>query len=64
MAEIELAILARQCLNCRLATLEEVSHEVDAWQNARNQVQATINRRFTATDAHLKLKRLYPLIDV
>lgn len=64
MAEIELAVLARQCLHRRLATLEKVSQEVQAWQDERNQAQATINWRFTAEDARIKLKRLYPLIDV
>jgi len=64
MAEIELSVLARQCLNRRLATLEEVAQEVQAWQEERNQAQATINWRFTAKDARIKLKRLYPSIDV
>lgn len=64
MAEIELSVLARQCLNRRLATLEEVSQQVRAWQDERNQAQAMINWRFTATDARIKLKRLYPSIEV
>ena len=63
MAEIELSVLARQCLNRRLATLEEVSQQVQAWQEERNQVQVTINWRFTAADARIKLKRLYPTIE-
>lgn len=64
MAEIELSVLARQCLNRRLSTLEEVSQQVDAWQQERNHAQATINWRFTAADARIKLKRLYPTIEV
>lgn len=63
MAEIELSVLARQCLNRRLATLEEVSQEVAAWQRERNQAQTIINWRFTAADARIKLKRLYPSIE-
>lgn len=63
-AEIELSVLARQCLHRRLAILEEVSQEVAAWQQERNQAQATIHRRFTAADARIKLKRLYPSIEV
>ncbi|HEU5374076.1 MAG TPA: IS630 family transposase [Ktedonobacteraceae bacterium] len=63
MAEIELSVLARQCLNRRLGTLEEVSQQVQAWQEERNQLQATINWRFTAADARIKLKRLYPIIE-
>ena len=64
MAEIELSVLARQCLHRRLATLEEVAQEVQVWQQERNQAQATINWRFTAADARIKLKRLYPSIEV
>ena len=63
MAEIELSVLARQCLHRRLATIEEVRKQVDAWQHARNQEKVTINWRFTAKDARIKLKRLYPLIE-
>ncbi|HEU5378934.1 MAG TPA: transposase [Ktedonobacteraceae bacterium] len=63
-AEIELSVLARQCLHRRLAILEEVSQEVAAWQQERNQAQATIHWRFTAADARIKLKRLYPSIEV
>lgn len=63
MAEIELSVLARQCLNRRLATLQEVAQEVQAWQQERKQAQATINWRFTAADARIKFKRLYPIIE-
>jgi transposase len=63
MAEIELSVLARQCLRQRLASLEEVKKQVDAWQNERNQAHVTINWRFTTEDARIKLKRLYPSIE-
>lgn len=63
MAEIELSVLARQCLHRRLATIDEVRKQLDAWQHERNQMQTTINWRFTASDARIKLKRLYPSID-
>ena len=61
MAEIELSVLARQCLDRRLPTLEAVQHEVLAWQHERNQAIVTIDWRFTTTDARIKLKRLYPV---
>lgn len=64
LAEIELSVLARQCLHRRLATSEEVRRQVAAWETHRNQAQATINWRFTAEDARIKLKRLYPSIEV
>lgn len=63
MAEIELSVLARQCLHQRLASLEEVKKQVDAWQHERNQAKVTINWRFTTEDARIKLKRLYPSIE-
>ena len=64
MAEIMLSILARQCLSTRIATIEEVREKVLAWQKERNQYNVTINWRFTTEDARIKLKRLYPLIEV
>jgi transposase len=60
IAEIELSVLARQCLNRRLSSIQQMRQEVDAWQQERNQAQVTINWRFTAQDARIKLKRLYP----
>jgi hypothetical protein len=60
MAEIELSILARQCLSDRMPSREFVEQQVSAWQNERNHVQVTINWRFTTQDARIKLKRLYP----
>jgi DDE superfamily endonuclease len=53
MAELELAVLAGQCL----ATLER---EVAAWQAARNRAGRGVNWRFTTEDARIKLKHLYP----
>lgn len=60
MAEIELSILARQCLDQRLAEFETLEAEVAAWVKARNQEQSWIDWRFTTEDARVKLKRLYP----
>jgi len=59
MVEIELSILERQCLNRRLPDLESVRREVKAWERARNAARATVNWRFTTTDARHKLHRLY-----
>lgn len=60
MVEIEFSILARQCLDRRLPDMEGVRREVEAWAEARNEVQATVNWRFTTADARHKLQRLYP----
>jgi len=62
MAECEFSVLSRQCFNRRIPDIETVEKEVGAWVEARNQVSATINWRFTAEDARIKLKRLYPAI--
>lgn len=60
MVEIELSVLARQCLDRRLPTQTAVQDAVTAWYEKRNAAKATINWRFTTTDARTKLKRLYP----
>jgi len=60
MAEIELSILSRQALADRMADKAVLIREVNAWQNERNEVGATIDWRFTTKDARIKLKRLYP----
>lgn len=64
MAEIELSVLGRQVLHERLGDIETVKQKVAAWQAKRNGQEAKINWRFTAKDARIKLKRLYPSIEV
>lgn len=63
VAEVELSVLARQALRGRLPSLEAVQERVADWQARRNQRQATISWHFTAEDARIKLKRLYPSIE-
>jgi hypothetical protein len=60
MAEIELAMLAGQCLDRRLADRATLEREVAAWQAARNRAGRGVNWRFTTEDARIKLKHLYP----
>ncbi|MCB1821144.1 MAG: IS630 family transposase, partial [Candidatus Competibacteraceae bacterium] len=62
MAEIELSVLSRQCLDRRIPDLETLTREVAAWEHARNANTQAINWRFTTPDARIKLKRLYPSI--
>ena len=62
MAEIELNVLHRQCLNRRIDNMPEMKTQCLAWQHHRNNMDATINWQFTAEDARTKLKRLYPTI--
>jgi hypothetical protein len=63
MAEIELSILARQCLSDRMPNLQLIQEHVTAWQEQRNREAIHINWRFTTSDARIKLKRLYPSIE-
>jgi hypothetical protein len=63
MAEIELGVLSRQCLDRRIPDLATLTQEVAAWETARNQQQVHIHWQFTTTDARVKLKRLYPVTE-
>ena len=56
MAEIELGVLTRQCLNRRIPDNATLSAEVAAWGHRRNTAQVKVNWRFTTTDARIKLK--------
>ncbi len=64
MAEIELSVLSQQCLNRRIPDTATLTREVAAWQQARNADPRPVNWRFTTADARIKLKRLYPSIEV
>jgi hypothetical protein len=61
MAELELSVLQRQCLDRRLGDRATLEREVAAWVAARNAAAAGIDWRFTTVDARSKLKRLYPV---
>ena len=61
MAEIELGILNRQCLNRRIPDQTTLKSEIAAWVSQRNVACRKINWRFTTKDARIKLKRLYPV---
>jgi len=54
-----LSVLYSQCLDRRIACIEEVQNEVKAWENARNNKVARANWQFTTGDARVKLARLY-----
>jgi transposase len=60
MAEIELSVLSRQCLDRRVPDFETLQAEALAWQERRDAAGGKIDWRFTAEDARIKLKRLYP----
>lgn len=59
-AEIELSILADQCLDRRIGSAEELRAEVAAWQAGRNADRCGVRWQFTTADARIKLRHLYP----
>ncbi len=63
MAEIELSILSKQCLDRRIPNQEVLKKEVSAWAEKRNEHPTPMNWRFTTEDARIKLKKLYPTSD-
>lgn len=63
IAEIELSVLSRQCLDRRLADVATLEREVQAHQDRRDALGSKVNWRFTTADARIKLHRLYPSIE-
>ncbi len=63
MAEIELNVLTGQCLNRRIDNINTVRKEALAWQEFRNNKEAKVNWQFTAENARIKLRRLYPTFE-
>lgn len=62
MAEIELSVLSSQCLDRRLPDKQTLTEEVVAWEDDRNKHHAKADWQFTAHDARVRLKRLYPAL--
>ena len=60
MAEIELSVLCRQCLDRRIDCQQKMIDEIATWEDDRNKRQTKIDWQFTTPDARIKLKRLYP----
>jgi hypothetical protein len=62
VAEPELSVLTRQCLDRRIATRNEIGQQARTWMRRRNRKQTGVDWHFTTTNARIKLKRLYPKI--
>jgi hypothetical protein len=62
MAEIELSVLTRQCLDRRIEARGEPRHEVSQWERLRNERGVVIRWQLTTADARIKLRRLYPTV--
>jgi hypothetical protein len=63
MAEIELSVLSRQCLNRRIESREEMQQQVRAWKDERNEREVKVQWRFTTAEARIKLRKLYPSLE-
>jgi hypothetical protein len=61
MVEVELSVLAAQCLDRRIPDLPTLARETTAYADRRNAARATVHWRFTTVDARTKLDHLYPL---
>lgn len=62
IAEVEISALSRQCLKRRIGDIDTLKEETAAWERSRNESQKGVDWRFTASDARIRLKRLYPHI--
>jgi len=63
MAEIELSILGKQCLDRRIPDQQSMKKEISAWEKERNGYSKSMKWRFTTKDARIKLAKLYPTIE-
>ena len=60
LAEIELSVMERQCLDRRIPDIGLLRDELSAWSTSRNNSTRSVNWQFTTADARIHLKRLYP----
>lgn len=60
IAESELSVLPKPCLDRRIATIEMLHQETKAWEHERNAKQTGVDWQCTTEDARIRLKRLYP----
>lgn len=64
VAECELSVLARQCLDRRIADIGRLTQKVTAWEKTRNAAVVKVDWQFTTADARVKLKKLYPTVQL
>jgi hypothetical protein len=62
MAEIELSVLSRQCMDDYFDSPEQLAVGIAPWERSRNDKNVGIDWQFTTADARIKLKKLYPVI--
>lgn len=64
VAEVELSVLSRQCLNRRIKDQEMLEEEITAWVQSRNEMRVKCDWQFSINDARKKLKKLYPELKI
>ena len=64
IAECELSVLTRQCLRNRIASVSALARKVTPWARDRNTRQRGVHWQFQTKDARIKLKRLYPEVQL
>ena len=64
MAELEFSVLSRQCLNRRIPDRNTLATEIEAWTKHRNECMVVTDWQFRVDDARIKLKNLYPKIQI
>jgi hypothetical protein len=64
IAEIELSVMTKQCLDRRIPDIATLRHETSAWAQERNDAQTGTDWQFSTDTARIKLKRLYPQIEL
>lgn len=64
MAECELSVLEKQCLGGRVADQATLGERIGLWESDRNNRSKKINWQFETPDARIKLRRLYPQIQL
>ena len=64
VAEIELSVFTEQCLDRRIPDMATLQQEAKAWYRNRNINQKVVDWQFTTEKARIKLKRLYPHIQM
>jgi len=64
IAEVELSVLERQCLDRRIGNMDKLKIELTAWELERNTKQKGVDWQFTTDDARIELKRLYPVVKI
>ena len=61
--EIEFSVRSRQCLDRRIPSKEQLSEQITIWKDQCNAQKATVNWHFSSTDARIKLRSLYPIVE-